>query len=257
MLPRLKNYPTEGAMTIAAGESYVIELGAQSSNFLRVASASASFRIRIDDTYEIAVSAGKKFDTLPNKFSKIEVLNNSGGALTFLLEIGSGSISSDEVVLSGTSNVSDAAVLAALTALDTNMQAALEEVEVEINDLMTLLQNSTAQRAPVHVLGGTAGYGSNSTTAVAIVTPAANTNGMILRTVDGMSSSAGNYSGLFARTTAPAGYYGNTGRISGNSATPTQAKVPLPLYIPAGYGLYYIGSGADAYSGFYVTYDLL
>lgn len=184
MLPRLKNYPTEGAMTLANGESYVIVLGAQSSNFLRVASASAAFRIRLDDTYEIAVSAGKKFDSLPNKFSKVEVINNSGAPLTFLLEIGSGSISSDEVVLAGVSGVSDADTHTKLDTLDISVQAAATaatDTKSAVNSVLAMMQNDELQRMPLTTLAGATFAEKAAASDTTVVSGAANVNGVIIR----------------------------------------------------------------------------
>lgn len=245
MIPRLKNYPTEGAMTIANGATYEINLGKNSANFLRVSQANASFRIRIDDTYEISVSAGKKFNTLPDKFGRIEVINDSGGNLTFLLEIGTGDITSDEVVLSGTSNVADAAVLAAVQALDTNMQAALEEVEVEINDVMTLMQNDELLRNPLTTLSGaTIANVVNATTT--IVTGAANVNGVIIR-----------FANIYGGSNVTA--YLQIGAVRliniGYTAGGCDSQTIRDVFVPAGNQI--IISGGNTTSGGNIAYEVL
>lgn len=189
MFPRLKNYPTEGAITIANGQTYVINLGEKSTNFLRVAQANAPFRIRLEDVYEINASAGKKFDTAPHKFGKVEVINNSGGNLTFLLEIGTGEISSDEVVISNNVNTTDAQI----PVLQVAIESALEEVEVEINDVMALMQNDKLQRKPLTTLAGATRASYNNATPT-IVSAGANVNGVIIRWFHMGSTSAVNNS---------------------------------------------------------------
>lgn len=247
MLKRLKNYPSEAPMTIAAGESYELKFGYQSCNFLRVAVANAAFRIRLDDTYEVNAAAGKKFNTSPENFSKVEVINTSGGNLTFQLEIGTGEISSDEVVISNTVNTSDANTLAAIQNMDANTQAALEEVE-------DLFKDDRLKRSPMTTLQGAsyasqAGAGSQT-----LVTAGANVNGIIIRHALVHSTSASN------AVIVSAGIKLNGNKFlwaEGTNANHQMYLTEKDIFVPPGQSLAIEVTGAIAYCRVDIYYEVL
>lgn len=238
MIPRLKNYPTEGPRTILNGAIDEYILGQNACNFLRVASASATFVIRIDDTYEIRMSAGKKFDTAPEKFRKIEVINNSGGNLTYLLEIGTGSISSDEVVLSGTSNVSDTTAHGKLDLIKTStdlVKTSVDSVKTSVDALATQQINDDAKRTALSTFTG-ASYASLSTaTSSTVVASGTNVNGIVIRHG---SISCGN-TALSGIRTGAANYIMGL-RWAGQSGTFKD------IFIPAGQSLEIVCGGTDS-----------
>lgn len=176
--PRMRPYPQNGPTTIADGATRIFNVP---GTFVNVKEANASFVIRVDDTEEWAAAGNRRFKLSDgDAFKKVEVINNSGGNLTFQLEIGFGTIESDDVTITGTVNTDDANTQAAIAALQTAIEAALEEVEVEINDVMTLLQNDQDKRAALTTLAG-ASYAEASNTTTTVCTALANVSGVIIR----------------------------------------------------------------------------
>jgi len=94
-----------------------------------------------------------------------------------------------------------------------------------------------------------------------LVAPAANVNGLVLRTA---TITAGNaWSILSTGTTAPTSDIDVTrpvilacrGAAAANTGAGASATLPFQITIPAGYGLWLASSGS--FNGAYITYDLL
>lgn len=97
--PRLGNYPKQGAITIPAGEEHKINRG---GDFIRVKQADQSFTIRYDDGVEIKGEQNDVFRYPDNAFKNLTIVNDSGSALTFQLEVGFGLVETNNVSISGT-----------------------------------------------------------------------------------------------------------------------------------------------------------
>ena len=96
--PRLNQYPKGGSIIISDGTIYPVERG---GSFIRIRTASVPFTLRIDDDQELTVQENDVFRYKESPFGKLEVINDSGTNLTFQLEIGDGSVETNNVAISG------------------------------------------------------------------------------------------------------------------------------------------------------------
>jgi hypothetical protein len=79
--PRLRAYPTQGAITLSDGAIYPIERG---GNFVRVKTADNAFTLRFDnDAYLPVVQNDVIRFTDGDKFGRLEIINDSGADLMF------------------------------------------------------------------------------------------------------------------------------------------------------------------------------
>jgi len=95
--PRLNQYP-ENPLTIAAGEEYPIRRG---GSFIRIRNASTTFKLRIDNDQILSMQENDVLRFREAPFKMVEVVNDSGGILTFQLEIGDGAVETNNVSISG------------------------------------------------------------------------------------------------------------------------------------------------------------
>ncbi len=210
---RFRAYPNAGTITIAAGDRYPINV---TGNFINVKSADADFTIRIDGQEELRAAANRRFSlTEEDAFKFVEVINDSGGALTFQLEIGFGRVESDDVTITGTVNV------AAVSPVEIKNETggSITVYNADINNIKTSniairnaielyaesVRESSAARALQNLAPKTdlegASYANISNATTTVVTAAANTDGVIIRlaatTVDGAGTgyitAGGNY----------------------------------------------------------------
>lgn len=96
--PRFRPYPNKGAITIADGKTHPFQVG---GNFVNVKQANVPFTLRLDSGIELIASQNRRFSLKDDEFNKVEVVNDSGGNLTFQLEIGFGAIEANDVTISG------------------------------------------------------------------------------------------------------------------------------------------------------------
>lgn len=123
--PRFRSYPNNGTITIANGETYPINVV---GNFINVKSADQAFTIRLDGTEELRAEQNRRFKlTEDDSFSVVEVVNDSGANLTFQIEVGFGSVESDDVSISGTVNVEIQAHSGLSTTADDSIAATTTE----------------------------------------------------------------------------------------------------------------------------------
>lgn len=233
--PRMRPYPQNGATTIADGTTRVFNVP---GTFVNVKQANASFIIRVDDTEEWAAAGNRRFKLSEgDAFRKIEVINNSGGNLTFQLEIGFGSIESDDVTITGTVAVDDANTQAAIAALTLDVQAvdtAVQDVETSVDEATAMLQNDKLKRSNLTPLTG-ATYSKVSNTTSTLVTAGANANGIIIREA-------------YIWGTVGTAYLA----IGGNEILSSSSSVGVPVVIrdlrlPAGQALTAYSSGGSHY----------
>lgn len=106
--PRIDQYPRSGSLTIADGQIYEIRRG---GDFVRIKTASADIKLRIDNDQELTLSQNDvlRFQNAP--FKGLEVINNSGGNLSFQIEVGEGGVETNNVSISGALDVSKSATL--------------------------------------------------------------------------------------------------------------------------------------------------
>lgn len=106
-------------------------------------------------------------------------------------------------------------------------------------------------------IGGSEAAAAAFGAATALVTPAANVNGLVLRTAVLFGDTAQNLS-LFVGTAAPANYQDTTKLCLFNciSGKPMTGEVRLPLRVPAGYGVYVIATAAAGGNYAAISYDL-
>lgn len=99
-----------------------------------------------------------------------------------------------------------------------------------------------------------------NTTATAIVAPASNTNGLIVRSVANSLASGTTTNKLFVGTAAPTATNDTTKLCiwSSEKFSTFGFENPIsPIYVPAGQGLYIISNAVAATVTNYVSYDLL
>ncbi len=91
-------------------------------------------------------------------------------------------------------------------------------------------------------------------TAATLLSPAANVRGAILRTVN-VTSGGSDFVTIWADTAAPSNVNDLTKRRIGVFNSNGSAVLQLPIFIPAGVGIY--GMSNVASSAMYISYDLL
>lgn len=102
---------------------------------------------------------------------------------------------------------------------------------------------------------GASGFGISASGGVqTVITPAANVNGIIIRTLQAQSS-AGNSNTVFADTAAPATYNDSTKRIIFMASDGSINNLAKAIKIPPGCGLFVACNSASG--AFYGTYDIL
>ena len=172
--PRMRPYPQQGSIAIANGDELHIPIG---GSFLRVREADQAFKIVLDQDVELAAEENDVFRLKEgDKFKSITVFNNSGAVLTFQLEIGDGSVETNNISISGTIKTDDDETQTKLDALETT----LTNIETDIAALETLLNSDENQRAGLTTLEG-ASYASVSNASSTVVSAVANTAGVIIR----------------------------------------------------------------------------
>lgn len=202
-----------------------------------------SFYIQVDGGINIPFKTGRKYTHSMPSFSKVTVYNPSANSLTVNLLVGSGDIEDNAVYVDTlqqivqTVNVADANLLAA------------------INGLAALMQNDADKRNAITPLGQHFAVADGVAAAVTtMVAPAANVNGLILRTASIMSTS--NRAALFAAPTAPPNADDLTRRVI-MFGWSSACMLPQQLLIPAGNGLYFARGGSSTSYAASVSYDLL
>jgi hypothetical protein len=183
--PRSRAYPNSGTITIADGDTYPINV---TGNFINVKTADQPFIIVLDGTNELQAAANRRFKlTEQDTFKKLDIVNNSGSPLTFQLEVGFGSIESDDVTIVGGVKVrnddSPNDELQIKTKAGTELSIDSADIETKLDSVIAMLQDADDQRTPITDLEDCSYHGSAGTTTT-IVTSGTNTNGVILRHVD-------------------------------------------------------------------------
>jgi hypothetical protein len=170
--PRLRPYPQQGTITIADGVEHHIERG---GNFLRVRSADSSFTIRLDDDVELKAEQNDVYRLSEgDAFNKIVVINDTGGNLTFQLEIGQGTVETNNVSISGNIRVingdspNQILDVKAENTSPVNVKSAGQDfttAQVAMSDTATIIRSSNSDRTAIHLknIGGSTVYiGSNT-----------------------------------------------------------------------------------------------
>lgn len=197
-VPRLRPYPQNGTITIADGETHIIRRG---GNFVRVRQADQEFSIVFDEDAEVTASQNDEF-TLneSDEFKFLSIINNSGGSLTFQLDIGFGKVRTNNVSINGTQKIQNAnspndelqIKTKAGTELVIDDAEIITAIQDEIDGLKSLLQNDQNKRAALNTLAG-ASFASVTNSTTEVVSAAANTSGVVIRrgfTEGGSSSGA-------------------------------------------------------------------
>lgn len=162
---RFGAYPARGTITIGDGEQYPF---AVAGTVINVKQADAPFTLRLDGVDDLAAAQNRRFRFPDAPFKHVMVINNSGGDLTFQLEIGFGDVESDDISITGTVKTDDDAT-----------QALLNSILTSTNAITAMLQNGEDLSAGVaDMRNATYAYveGSSSTEVLA----AANTNGILI-----------------------------------------------------------------------------
>lgn len=138
--PILQAYPKAQSLTLSDGEVFPINRG---GSFIHVLEASAEFTIRIDDTHELVGKVNQSYKLPPgSEFDKVEVVNDSGGSLTFRVLVGSGDIKVQNVTVDTISGT----VTVAQTQADTYAGSA-----VSVGTTATSLAAANTDRKALHV----------------------------------------------------------------------------------------------------------
>tara|TARA_R110002124_G_scaffold266813_1_gene433800 strand:+ start:10492 stop:11067 length:576 start_codon:yes stop_codon:yes gene_type:complete len=97
---RLSQYPTKGTITIADGEELQVNVA---GTFCRVRSADQDFLIHFDNgsSAHVGLNDALNFDK-EQAFNNLMIVNDSGAALTFQLDIGYGSVETNSLAINGT-----------------------------------------------------------------------------------------------------------------------------------------------------------
>ena len=197
--PRFQAYPKRGAITIADGDIYPLNVG---GNFVSIKSADQDFTLRLDDENEYDASVNRKFRLdESDSFKKVEVVNDSGSDLTFQIEIGFGDVDTNDIAINAAVGVKNAdAPNDKLAVDDADTQAAIAALQTEVevvktsnSAMLAAIQGDDTARQALTDLSN-CDYAQVTSTVSTIVTSAANVNGIMLRlaTVSAWGTGSGN-----------------------------------------------------------------
>lgn len=230
---------TNFTVVIAAGESRKIsKLG----KYITILSNSgADPRIQINGQNGGIVSSGLSIELPPSEnFDKLEFVNESGASITMQIAISNGKIIDSRTVLSGSVGVKADPLNTPLPTVDTQIASLITAINNQ-KDYVTI----GANKLSVYNIGGVS----------TLLTPAANTTGIIIRTCDAYQVGAPyNVARVFADTSAPSSYSDVTKRCILNQIGYPNGVQLQNYKIPSGNGLYL----AVLSQGFIdITYDTI
>lgn len=181
------NFATKPFLVPAGAETPVNAVGAMLFN---IASDDNLFLRIGEDGNKVRFNEGDKYQ-MPDgqQFERFYLINETGADVIVTVGMGTGNITvANQVSIAGTVKTDDDATQAALATLETavetmsaDLQAALEEVEVEINDMMALMQNDQDKRTGLTTFDGATYAAQSGTGTNNVVTALANVNGVIIR----------------------------------------------------------------------------
>lgn len=260
--PRVRQYPNQGTITIADGDQHVIERG---GTFVRVRKADAEFKLLLDDDVENIAQQDNVFKmTEGDSFKKVTVVNDTGAPLTFQLEIGRGEVTSNAFSISDGVGVRNDAYPNDELQIKTKAGTQLLTYDAIQDAYMSVITKAMREssgyqdyfKKPKTPVGGSK-FSLFSTAGVqTIISPAANVNGAIIRTLNCNITSGGNIASIFADTAAPSGWNDATKACIYNVfGSSVHGYVVSDIYLPAGVGLY--GAASTTWQYLTVTYDLI
>lgn len=225
--PRLRPYPQSGTIAISNGDELPVP---RPGNFIRVRSADQTFTLKVDNDVELVAQQNDVYRFPESDFKTLSIVNDSGSTLNVQLEIGFGSVETNNVSISGTLKVDDDETQTALSTLNTTtnaVSAAVSNVQTAVTAIQNLLTNTDDKRTALTDLSG-ATYAGIQNGTITLATALANVNGVIIRTVSMISLGTHGNSGLKI----------GSGFIFVNNTT-TVAAAPVSLiekdiFIPAG-----------------------
>tara|TARA_R110002124_G_scaffold14054_6_gene63244 strand:+ start:1290 stop:2099 length:810 start_codon:yes stop_codon:yes gene_type:complete len=263
----LKAYPELGTTTLPDGETTPMEV---QGTFINVYRADQPFKIVLDGVYTLRMVQNRRFQ-MPfdengrqERFSRIEIVNDSGNALTYQLEIGDANIESFDVAINNDIFIRNASLpndqlqikTKAGTVLDVddaNTQTAIAALktsnEGKQDALAALLQHDKNLRAPLLTLAGASFAAQRTTGTNNVVTAIANTDGIIIRRADLSVYTNGSFAEV---------------RVGGNpllilgGATANVCNWIENVFVPAGLALDLVLTNASTnYGGAQVWYEVL
>lgn len=209
----------------------------------------AGFELQFDNGINVPFKVGRKYTQFGGEFKQVTLHNTDlVNPLSVNLLVGSGDIEDNAVYVDTIQSITQT-----VNTDDAGTQAAIAAAKAGIE---TLLSGGLAARYPFSVAGANNAGSNNSTTPVTLLAPASNVNGAIVRSAAALSGS-GNEIEIVAKTSAPSGSRDHTAFAIATGISGTGFCVPLPLYLPAGVGIYLVGgtTGSSQYGR--VSYDLL
>lgn len=245
-------------LSIAAGEA--LELTAP-GGFFRLFNTTGDLRVQFPELgWEIkAVPSGVGFP-IKGGFSNIRLVNETGSTVTGRLFVATEGVQTDriegEVIVS---KITDPVRVQSVTG------GTLDAVTV-ITDPVQVSGITNPVPQAVHEIGGIAAGAVATKLSVlqTIVTPAANTAGVVVN-VAALSAGAGDGAvRLMAKDSAPTDWadtaaatllFARTDGTHGESLA--ENAVTLPLRVPAGMGLYVQGSSVGDFKDYFVIYEVL
>ncbi|OKH89929.1 hypothetical protein [Thalassospira sp. TSL5-1] len=242
------------AGTIQPGELFTITRAGRSVTCFE---ASAALEIVIDDGSSSAFFAGVSLD-FDYEFKRIQLLNPNDTPVTFQIATAMGRVNDNRLTASGILRVADPDTGESFAALKGNgdvnntywyrfSRSAFEETGYQSNF-----------KAPKHKVGASFASRINvDAVPFVMLDPASNTNGVIIRTVTG-ANAAGDACAVFVGPDAPSSWNDATKRkiLQFYNNYTVAYNYCDPIYLPAGDGVYFIGSGSNSGS-LQLTWDYL
>lgn len=252
--PRLRAYPKNGPITIADGEIYKIGRG---GNFIRIKNASSEFTLRLDDGMEMPSVQNDVFRmTDGDFFGSVEVVNDTGGDLTFQLQIGQGAVETNNISISGDINIKNASTpndeLQIKTKSGTVIKTDDDGTQSKLDDVITAI----GSQADYNNVGAESAVRFTASVSVVntIFTPAENVNGAVIRFLNVSGNAAGYRKTVYADTSAPSSE--TDGTKNAFISDLADISVTEPFLVPAGKGLYVTVNSA-IYAYYAISWDYL
>lgn len=223
-------------LNVAAGGEQILDVGGEFFYVLEI--DQTEFLIAMDSgSADFAKLRTYKRVEQGAQYKSLRIVNPNGSAMTGKLIAGFGEYGDDETNISGSVAVSN-------TGFDVN------NLPASYPDGLTEITRHGYGQIGASVAGANLG-----TTATTLLAPASNTSGCIIRTA-AVSADVANYARITSGTAAPTSITDATAETVADRNVNGGGYANVPLYIPAGYGIWGIASGANNYPSV-VTFDLL
>lgn len=144
----------------------------------------------------------------------------------------------------------------ATNTLLSTIDGVIDNIKGDTGDLTALLSDDNDLAAPIRKLGDNVAGAINTASVSTLISPTANVNGVIIRTL-AIVANSNNIGSIMAKTSAPSSFTDTTAFHLAVAQQNTSVNMSQPIKIPAGVGVYidFANSNNSAFGS--ITYDLL